>query len=302
MSRSQTPASGSASLLSTRCSLPSAAFPPDSAVRRVTRQRAVLLYGPAALALQVSHPLVAAGVREYSDFAANPLARLHRTLDATYRSVFDPPADADSAVRHVNRLHANVMGELNGRPYRALDPDLLLWVAATLVMGGVAAHERFLSPLATDEKAAFYHDMRLSTARFGLPLKHGPQAWDEFEAYWHEAIHHPEFATDPVSREVAWQITSPTRPLWLRPAAPFARWWLADTLPPHVAERLGFRRTRLSTAAARVMSTAATVGLRRGPRFVRIVSYARRAEARERQSAAVESAAPPAMLGGDADG
>lgn len=262
-----------------------AAFPPDSAVRRITRQRAVLLYGPASLALQVSHPLVAAGVKRYSDFAADPLGRLHRTLDSTYRSIFNPPTDAEAAVRCVNKLHANVTGTHGGQAFRALDPDLLLWVMATLVMGGVNAHARFLTPLSDADKLAFYRDMRTSTARFGLPASHGPQTWEQFERYWHEAIHADEFATDPISRDVAHEITRPTKPFWLRPSAPFARWWLAETLPPHVAERLGFGRSTVTRSFAAATTAAAKVALRYGPNSVRFVSYARAAEARERRRA-----------------
>lgn len=252
-------------------------------MRRITRQRAVLLYGPAALALQVSHPLVAAGVRDHSEFAVNPIGRLRRTLDSTYRSVFHPPADAQAAVERVNRLHASVRGELRGQAYHALNPDLLLWVMATLVMSGIAAHERFIAPLSDADKAAFYADMRQSTKRFGLPLDYGPQSWEAFERYWNEQLTDPAFATDPTSREVARQITSPTRPWWHRPATPVARLWLIDTLPPSVAERLGFRRTAIGNGLAKTFAAGATVALRFGPKALRIVKAARVAERREQR-------------------
>ncbi|MDP9398691.1 MAG: oxygenase MpaB family protein, partial [Actinomycetota bacterium] len=58
-------------------------FGPASTAWSVLRERVVLLGGPAALLLQVAHPLVAAGVAEHSDFRADPLHRLRATLDAT---------------------------------------------------------------------------------------------------------------------------------------------------------------------------------------------------------------------------
>ena len=257
-----------------------ASFPPESAIRRVTRNRAVLLYGPAALALQVSDPRVAAGVRDHSDFAEDPLRRLRRTLESSYAAVFAPPAEMRRAVGRVNRLHATVTGP----GYAALDPDLLLWVMATLVMTGIAAHARFLSPLSVADQAGFYDDMRVSTARFGLPRKYGPQDWEAFCGYCAARLADPALGGSDVSRGVARQITRPTRPWFLVPTGPAARLWLAETLPPAVGERLGFRRSVASRLFAAGITTAARPLLRHGPSRLRLTQAARDAEARERNA------------------
>src|SRR5438128_1690298 len=47
-------------------------FGPGSTVWRIGRERALLLGGPAALLMQIAHPLVATAVAAHSDFGADP--------------------------------------------------------------------------------------------------------------------------------------------------------------------------------------------------------------------------------------
>jgi uncharacterized protein (DUF2236 family) len=258
-------------------------FPADSAIRRITRSRAVLLYGPAALALQVADERVAAGVRDYSDFERDPVARLHRTLEASYAAVFARVETSDAAVARVDRLHTHVAGTTaSGRPYAAKDPELLLWVMATLVACGIEAFQRFVHPLPHEDKAAYYDDMRVSTVRFSLPLAYGPQSYDEFVDYWQDRLADPTLGTSATSREVAAKIVAPRRPVFLRPGGVPLRWWTAETLPDGVRERLGFRRTAASRVAAATVDAVAKPLLRHGPESVRLVRAARLAERRER--------------------
>jgi uncharacterized protein (DUF2236 family) len=54
---------------------------PDSEVWRVWRERTLLLSGPAAVLLQLAHPLITAGVAAHRNFRADPLRRLRAVLD-----------------------------------------------------------------------------------------------------------------------------------------------------------------------------------------------------------------------------
>ena len=259
--------------------MPQAAyFPPAAAVRRITRTRAVLLYGAAALALQVSDERVGRGVAEHSDFDADPVARLTRTLESSYASIFAPPREANAAVKRVNHLHRQVRGE----GYSAFDPDLLLWVAATLVMCGIAAHERFVGPVPLADRAAYYRETRDSTTRFGLRRDYGPQTWGDFADYYEARLADPALGSSEVSRGLVRQITTPRRPWWLRPAGVPARLWLADTIDPRVGGRLGFPRTPASKAAGAAGEAALRAFFRVAPERLTVTKAARDAEARER--------------------
>src|SRR5271155_4200935 len=72
-------------------------FDPNSVIWKVTRERIILLYGPAAAIMQVAHPRIAAGVFEHSAFESNPLARLHGTLVAVWSIVFGNTEKASAA-------------------------------------------------------------------------------------------------------------------------------------------------------------------------------------------------------------
>ncbi|HLJ19905.1 MAG TPA: oxygenase MpaB family protein [Stellaceae bacterium] len=106
-------------------------YSPDSVTWRVASENALMLGGGRALLLQLAHPLVAAGVGDHSDFLSAPVRRLERTITLTLRLVFGTLPEARDAARAVNRAHDRVQGVADGTPYRATDPDLLLWVHST---------------------------------------------------------------------------------------------------------------------------------------------------------------------------
>src|ERR1700704_720385 len=115
----------------------------DSITRRVNRENILLLGGGRALLMQLAHPKVAAGVDDHSDFRPRPIRRLRRTVVMTMAIVFGKRETALAAARSVNQAHGRVQGE----DYRALDPDLLLWVHATLVDSALVTYEKFVPPL-----------------------------------------------------------------------------------------------------------------------------------------------------------
>src|SRR5881397_2144053 len=109
-------------------------FGPGSLTWRVNREGALLLGGGAALVLQVAHPLVAAGVAEHSNYREDPWGRLYRTLDVTTKIVFGSSEVAEEASQRLWNVHGRVQGTSpDGASYQARDPDLLMWVHATLI-------------------------------------------------------------------------------------------------------------------------------------------------------------------------
>ena len=103
--------------------------------RRLNRELFVALGSTAAVLLQMAHPLVAAGVDQHSDFRRDPFGRFHRTANTSLDAVFGTTARARRALRRIDARHVSVQGTAeDGRPYRARDPQLLLWVQVTLVL------------------------------------------------------------------------------------------------------------------------------------------------------------------------
>jgi len=87
--------------------------------------------------MQVAHPLVAAGVHAHSDYERNPWQRLARTMTALYSIVHGTRAEADRVAATCTPWHAHVCGRHGDRRYTAFDPDLMMWVHATLVDTGL---------------------------------------------------------------------------------------------------------------------------------------------------------------------
>jgi uncharacterized protein (DUF2236 family) len=151
----------------------------DSITRRVNRENILLLGGGRALLMQLAHPLVAAGVDEHSDFRTHPIRRLRRTVHMTMAIIFGDRETALAAARGVNHVHTRVRGS----GYRALDPDLLIWVHATLVDSALVTYETFVGPLTERERDDFYKESKLVGELLGIPRDRFPETRRDFDAY-----------------------------------------------------------------------------------------------------------------------
>jgi uncharacterized protein (DUF2236 family) len=195
---------------------------PGTAMWRVNREAVLLGAGQAALLLQIAHPHVAEGVAQHSDFEADPWRRLRGTLRTTLDLVFGDGPAAERAVTRLNGIHARVKGEaadplareVAGETYRALDPELLLWVQATLVVTGFDAYERWVAPLTATEKDELWQDARRVGQRLGIPLEKSPADWPALEAYWARMLA-PDapIVITPTARRLAATIIRPPIPL-----------------------------------------------------------------------------------------
>ena len=154
-------------------------FADDSIVRRINRENVLLLGGGRALLMQLAHPKVAAGVDEHSDFRQRPLYRLRRTVRLTMAIVFGDRETALAAARNVNRVHARV----RGRDYHALDPDLLLWVHATLVDSALLTYETFVRRVSSRQREDFYQQMNTVAELLGVPQTRFPPTFAAFREY-----------------------------------------------------------------------------------------------------------------------
>ncbi len=263
---------------------------PFSEFWELTGERAVLLGGPAAILLQVAHPLVAEGVAVHSDYAAGPSHRLLATLQAFLTITFGDTEQAREAARAVGRQHARVRGTTRtaaagtpaGTPYRANDPHLALWVHATLVHTALDLGVRYLRrPLPAAALERYWARSRSFAALFGVTDAVWPPTHAAFEAYWRESVA-GLVVTDAARRVARDVLTVRTRPP-LPGVAALARAVTADLLPPAVADAYGLERTaaRRGAAGATRALVAATRPLLPG----RVATWPHRAVAERRLAA-----------------
>ena len=228
-------------------------FQPESVIRRVGNSPLVpLLGGGPAVLLQVAHPLVAAGVVYHSDYQTDLWQRLLRTLRALYLIVYGSKEEAQIAGESVQAVHAHVHGRTRerlgpfpvGTPYSASDPDLMLWVHATLVEASLAAHRRFVGRLAPGEEEAYYKEMGLVARLFGLPPTALPARLADFRDYVDAQLAGREICVTAPAREVAAVILEAPLPAPLRLLVPAHRLATAALLPRSVREEYGLRWSR----------------------------------------------------------
>ena len=186
----------------------------DSITRRVNRENVLLLGGGRALLMQLAHPKVAAGVDEHSDFRAHPVRRLRRTILMTMAIVFGDRETALAAARGVNQVHARVRGQ----SYRALEPDLLLWVHATLMDTALVTYETFVKRLVAREREDFYQEFKLLGELLGIPRDRFPLTLRDFDAYLEEMITSGPVQVDQRARDLAKLVLRPRLRLLPGPA------------------------------------------------------------------------------------
>ena len=188
-------------------------YGPDSEAWRLNREATLLLgAGPRALLLQIAHAAVAAGVNDHSDFRTDPWRRLAGTLRSYLTIVYGSTAAARGEVRRLNALHRAI----TGAGYAARDPELSLWVHATLVDSTMAVADAWLEPLSAERRATYYLETVPIGRAFGVPDALLPADVEAFDRYVALMLAPGGPVTvSPVARELASVILRP-------PLAPLA--------------------------------------------------------------------------------
>jgi uncharacterized protein (DUF2236 family) len=265
-------------------------FGPESVTWRVNRESVLLLGGGRALLLQVAHPSVGAGVAQHSSYREDPWGRLSRTLDVTRRIVFGDTETATRASQHLQGVHERVRGTVEdgrgaGTAYAAEDPELLLWVWATLVESALLIYTRYVGPLKVADVEAYYEEQKRFLAACGAPETSAPETFAQFMAWYDATVEHALEVT-PAARDVAAAILRPPRlPLPLRPAFDALNLATVGLLPPSLRTAYGLRwgpqRERLLGAQTSVVRRLMPVL----PSLVRELPAARSADRRLREAA-----------------
>lgn len=186
-------------------------FRDDGWLRRVSREPAVLFGGGCALLLEVAHPLVAAGVADHSDFRRDPFGRLQRTLAAITALALEPRSAALSAARGVAHAHERVRGALAeaigpfaaGTEYHGRDPELVLWVWATLADTAIAVYRDFVGPLDGAALAEYHRDQRALALLLGAPAERTPGDRVSFRRWFDRVVASDTLTVGPAARDIA---------------------------------------------------------------------------------------------------
>jgi uncharacterized protein (DUF2236 family) len=231
--------------------------------RKINREGVVLLGWGRAILLQLAHPLVAAGVAEYSDFnesARGYVRRVRRTVGGMLAITFGTPDQARQVIERINGVHDRVHGVLSepagrfpaGTRYSARDPQLLLWVHATLVESMVLTYEQLVAPLAAAERDRFCVEAAETAVALGVPPADVPMRYDELCAYMKQRYAAGDIVVTPRARRLAAALLSPPLGPAAAPLARITKLVTVGLLPDDLRRGYGFawddRRDRVFRA------------------------------------------------------
>jgi uncharacterized protein (DUF2236 family) len=219
-------------------------FDDSAVIRRVAREGLLLAGGGRATLLQIAHPGVAQGVYDHSDFAERPLDRLRTTMSYVFGVLFGTVEEGRAISRAVVAMHRKVTGP----GYFADDPDLQVWVNATLYDTAVLIYQRVFGPLSDAELDECFRQYSVLATSIGCPEDAWPADRATFTAYWNRTV--TTLRVSDEGREIAAALMRPRNiPLVMRPAKPLNRLVTAGLLPEPIRAQFGYtwspRRQRL---------------------------------------------------------
>lgn len=193
-------------------------FSPTSTSWKINRELASGLAGPRAVLMQISHPLIAAGVFEHSRYREHRFARLYRTSMAAAAITFGSRELALRTIDTINKRHETIHGALRaqsgiypaGTRYDANDPQLKLWVLNTLTESTLLIYDRFVAPLSMREREEYY-DESIAVARlFDIPDSMIPPTYADFTRYMSTMLTNGVISASDTAQRISRELFDPT--------------------------------------------------------------------------------------------
>jgi uncharacterized protein (DUF2236 family) len=265
-------------------------FAADSTLRRLHRERLVLFSGVRALLMQACDPLAVVGFQRHSIIFDDPQLRLQRTDEWMSRIYFGTAGEAEEAGQTVQGMHRRVKGKTpadygpipKGTPYDATDPELGLWVLATLADSAVVYYERIFGALSASERERYWGEYRRVGELLGLPADSMPATHIDLKDYVHGRLTDGSLWISEDRREQAERmILDPPFEGWMRaaliPVTETIRLVSTGLLPPEIRRMFGFSWDPGREALLRSALLQLRLGTRFWPEAVRLHPAARTA-------------------------
>ncbi|MBC6466380.1 oxygenase MpaB family protein [Actinomadura alba] len=210
-------------------------FQHDDPIHMIAREGILIATGGAASLLQTAHPGVAQGVYDHSYTARYPLRRLENTMGWVYAVACGTREEAEQVSAMVRRLHERVTGP----GYRATDPELQVWVAATLFAVSAQAYELvFRHRFSAAELEVHYQQSKIFATILGCPPEALPESYPDFRKYYAEML--GTLRISDASRAIAEQVLHPALPKAFEPGLMAIRLITAGLMPEPIRAQYGW--------------------------------------------------------------
>ena len=250
-------------------------FGPESMTWKMYREPSILLGSSRALLLQIAHPAIADGVKNYSDFQKNMTGRAHRTFTSMTRIWFGDKTTAINSAKRLYNIHSMIRGtaaweiedETIYKPYCAADPDLLFWVLATMIDTTLIATEKIQGELPVEQKRQFFEESKITAQLMGIPLKDYPTDLDAFYERYNSIINSKTLCVGKTGTEISNAIFKIPYPI-----RKFLQLIAGGFLPAKIADQFGLRLNLLSKMVFNFIVSFSKVSFKLTPSFLRYAS------------------------------
>ncbi len=212
-------------------------FQDGDLIRVIGQEGLLIASGGTASLLQTAHPKIAQGVYDHSHVADDPLGRLRGTLQWSYAVVFGSREEAERLSAAVTKMHEKVAGP----GYRAGDPELQVWVQATLFAVAVDTYQAiFRREFTPDELEGYYRQTKIFATILGCPEEMPPATYADFRDYYSTMLAEIQITAE--SRAIADQVLHPRLPLGRvnEPALAAIRLITAGLMPEPIRVQYGW--------------------------------------------------------------
>ncbi|HSV39181.1 MAG TPA: oxygenase MpaB family protein [Nocardioidaceae bacterium] len=240
---------------------------PDSLWYRVGLPRTLLLLAGRPLLLQVCHPVIGAGVRDFSVFRQDPWGRLDRSVTSLELQIFGGRRAIEESDR-LRTMHREIKGTgFNGERYSALHPGAYAWTHLStfdtiLKMADLVGY----SGIQPRHHERLYAEWRQVGLVLGIKDHHMPENISDLHDYVNGMVTRElggnETAYNLLDTLALRDVPPPAGlpgPVW-QALKPFGATVLHDftvgTLPPHLREELGLEWTRKDQVRLTLMAKA----------------------------------------------
>ncbi len=174
------------------------ALGPDSLAWKHAGDNLQLLIAGTTLVLQVSHPVVGAGVGDQSVFKKDPWGRLQRTTEWGLRLLYGGQENAVRSGQALRELHRDIKGQDDkGRRYFALDPEAYTWVHMTTYYAMVTTQRLFgEQPFTCAQEQQLYQEWVQQGRILGIRDRDMPKDLNAFWVYFDNMVEHRLEVTD----------------------------------------------------------------------------------------------------------
>ncbi|MFE0648168.1 oxygenase MpaB family protein [Streptomyces sp. NPDC059534] len=251
-----------------------------------------LLMLPAALALQVAHPAIGAGVDDHSVFRTDPWGRGERSLRSVQLWIYGGEEAAREG-RRLRELHRTIQGtDAHGRRYHALTPAYYSWVHATGFPVYRHGLRLLVRPLTEAQERQLYAEWLQVGRILGIHDRDMPQTVEAFWPYYRKVLAEEIEATTVVRELLDTDLPLPPpdrgplpvrfvlRLLWPVLRRPFLRlraFLTVGMMPPDAREAIGLEWTDAQERTLRRLARVVRAVVPVLPERLRYLPLARKA-------------------------